>query len=371
MFFMGFGTMLMLAVSIAIGLMFLLAMYGEEEGPGIVNALFRFFFFRFPEWFRGMIKAILGERVLAGFDYTLNYVFNECNPLVQIFYMVILLGSYVIFVRDAYTNIPNDYAAGYHKFLGLGVFYVCLSSFAATSFMDPGIITARNALGLCNYYEYDEAIFSNPNAICETCQTRKPARSKHDSRCNVCVARFDHHCIWVNNTVGLRNHRYFLLFLLSNCLITAYGAFLGATVMLHKIDESNLMKATFIDMKTGERVSASWTVVVRYLFAQNGMLSVVLCLCTGMCPILFGFFGWHIFIAAQGTTTNERDKWKQVSYYLKKLKKEGKEVPDVRNVYDKGVLSNLREVLFPPDVDQFIANTMDKPGTKRRKDKRT
>jgi palmitoyltransferase len=285
--------------------------------------------------------------------------------------MVILFGSYVIFVRDAYTYIPNEYAAGYHKFIGLGVFYVCLSSFAATSFMDPGIITARNAPGLCNYYEYDEAIFANPNSVCETCQTRKPARSKHDSRCNVCVARFDHHCIWVNNTVGLRNHRFFLLFLLSNCLITMYGSFLGGTVMMHKIDESNLMKATFIDVKTGARVPASYTVVIRYLFVQNGLLSVVLCLCTGMCPILWGFFGWHMFIAAQGTTTNERDKWKQVDAYLNSLKKEGKEVPEVRNIYNKGVISNLIEVFFPPDVEQFISTTAEKSTMKRRKDKRT
>ena len=57
----------MLAVSIAIGLMFLLAMYGEEEGPGIVNALFRFFFFRFPECAFARLGVCVPSPVSIGF----------------------------------------------------------------------------------------------------------------------------------------------------------------------------------------------------------------------------------------------------------------------------------------------------------------
>ena len=237
-------------------------------------------------------------------------------------------------------------------------------------------------------YRYDEAIFSNPNAICETCQTRKPARSKHDRRCNVCVARFDHFCVWVNNAIGLRNHRYFLLFVLNNLLATAYPVFIIGSVLLHKIDESSLMRTTSFDLNTGQRVSASWTSVALSLFAQNGMLFAVFIECIVAGPILFVFFFWHVFIVARGTTTNERIKWKQAIANLNNLERgcklggslEGKDpgctdipvkIPDMRNIYNKGVLNNFREVLFPPDVDQFIENTMDTPNTERRKDKRS
>jgi hypothetical protein len=31
--------------------------------------------------------------------------------------------------------------------------------------------------------------------------------------CSKCVEKFDHHCIYINNCLGYRNHKYFLVFL--------------------------------------------------------------------------------------------------------------------------------------------------------------
>ena len=90
-------------------------------------------------------------------------------------------------------------------FFNFCCFMSMLSHFRA-SFSNPGVITPQikppgkeEKLGVKH---------------CRRCKHWKPARAHHCSECRTCVMRMDHHCPWVNNCVGIRNNKYFTLFLL-------------------------------------------------------------------------------------------------------------------------------------------------------------
>ncbi|KAM5154398.1 palmitoyltransferase ZDHHC19-like [Callospermophilus lateralis] len=53
---------------------------------------------------------------------------------------------------------------------------------------------------------------------CPTCYFHRLPRTFHCERCDICVEELDHHCRWVNNCVGHRNIRLYLLLLVSLCL---------------------------------------------------------------------------------------------------------------------------------------------------------
>lgn len=85
-------------------------------------------------------------------------------------------------------------------------------SFVGASCKDPGYLK--------NEYKLEEMLENfHPDDICPRCEVLTTPRSHHCSICDKCVERWDHHCPWINNCVGVRNHNYFMVLLISICLL--------------------------------------------------------------------------------------------------------------------------------------------------------
>ena len=65
--------------------------------------------------------------------------------------------------------------------------------------------------------------------FCKKCDRNwKPVRAHHCSECGKCIFKMDHHCPWVNNCVGAKNLKFFLLF----CFYTGMGSLYTVYLMM-------------------------------------------------------------------------------------------------------------------------------------------
>ncbi|KAJ6774917.1 ZINC FINGER DHHC DOMAIN CONTAINING PROTEIN [Salix purpurea] len=79
---------------------------------------------------------------------------------------------------------------------------------------------------------------------CKTCMIYRPPRCSHCSVCDNCVERFDHHCHWVGQCIGLRNYRYFFLFVSSSALLCVFIFAMSALNIKFVMDDrGTLLKA--------------------------------------------------------------------------------------------------------------------------------
>lgn len=192
-------------------------------------------------------------------------------------------------------------------FFLLVVFSVLL--YFAVSLMDPGFVLKDVAQASPEEAEQMIPDSSMPRLRrCGYCFLLQPMRARHCAPCGRCVRRFDHHCPWISNCVGERNHRVFVLYL-------------GVQLL-------TLLWATHVAL-SGFSPAASWERWFRLHVFLLGALSVV-----GVFSlVVLILLGCHLYLASVNCTTWEFMSRHRVSYL--------KNMSDEENPFDRGVLCNL------------------------------
>lgn len=133
-----------------------------------------------------------------------EFKLNNCYYLILV--LCFIMFQYLVYVYYYLANMGRitQICAGIFFHL---IFFMLLWSLVRTVISDPGQVPRYWG----NFMDDPE---SNKRRYCIICHLFKPERCHHCSNCQRCVLNMDHHCPWINNCVGFRNRKFFLLMLL-------------------------------------------------------------------------------------------------------------------------------------------------------------
>ncbi|VAI05147.1 unnamed protein product [Triticum turgidum subsp. durum] len=257
-----------------------------------------------------------------------QYCCDRPNPILQVFYVAIIGGTYFIIVQSSFKYIPGYYVSVLHR-------------------------------------------------IC------RPARAKHCRICDRCVARFDHHCGWMNNCIGEKNTRYFVAFLFWHFLLCLYGATILGFIVVGELKDKKVVYILTVYYGIDNSFSGLFPHIAQWLLAVHNT-QILLVVFLGIIALLLGgFCAYHVHLCLSNTTTNETFKWQDYIFWMKKenaakasaytlkasINAASSEVPKSppskwktffsrsktraeepvvkNNIYDVGWIRNLCEVMVP------------------------
>lgn len=139
-------------------------------------------------------------------------------------------------------------------------------------------------------------------AFCRRSGKLKPPRAHFDGVTGQLVLNMDHYCVWVFNSVGYGNYRYFILTVLQLWLASVFGFLETLPAYVAQRQESLALNATIVPGVS----SARQLVEVIEAFEEVESLWQLLMLCV-ICIMVIGHFaGWHMWhCVLNGRTTIE------------------------------------------------------------------
>ncbi|KAJ3351031.1 Palmitoyltransferase zdhhc17 [Kappamyces sp. JEL0680] len=155
-----------------------------------------------------LVLFLVQKYLIVGFLFAQDGSQLQASPLTNAICHATLFYVFVTW----YRIFPDTSYLFWQHFVFLVAFVTCVYNLYACTTKDPGYLNKssdKKALTIASLADSGKLTVRD---YCTTCAIRRPVRSKHCRVCDRCVAKFDHHCPWTNNCIGVQNHREFILF---------------------------------------------------------------------------------------------------------------------------------------------------------------
>ncbi|XP_043325701.1 palmitoyltransferase ZDHHC12 isoform X1 [Cervus elaphus] len=188
--------------------------------------------------------------------------------------------------------------------------------YLTVSLMDPGYV---NVLPQPQEEAKEEQTAMVPQAIplrrCGYCMVLQPLRARHCRECRRCVRRYDHHCPWMENCVGERNHPLFVAYLALQLVVLLWALYLAWS---------------------GLRFFQPWGLWLR----SSGLLFATFLLLSLFSLVAGLLLASHLYLVASNTTTWEFISSHRIAYLRQRP----------GNPFDRGLTRNLAHFFcgWPP-----------------------
>mmetsp|Transcript_25627 Transcript_25627/g.56514 ORF Transcript_25627/g.56514 Transcript_25627/m.56514 type:complete len:326 (-) Transcript_25627:162-1139(-) len=252
--------------------------------------------------------------VEPGFDAPTS-CFRDMLKYLPVFFVICnIAGLYTIYMVYHIMPMINSHSH-YHRAIVETVIFNVVTVFVFLNYIlcllvHPGAIPDQEPGDIDAYMDYRnlnllQSKRSGERRHCKWCGKFKPDRCHHCRVCRMCILKMDHHCPWIYNCVGFRNHKYFFLLLFYS-----------------------LLDCMFIVWTMSSSVKG----VTPYTpFISMFMLLFGVSLAGFLGALLACFFSFHVWLMAQALTTIE---------FCEKTVKNSTSSP-----FDHGIFENICDVL--------------------------
>lgn len=301
-----------------------------------------------------VLRRVIGDARAEKIEAMAKEVLCERpNPAMQLIYVALVMGGYWVYCVHVEPLILAGSVSASHAVAVPVAMLISIASWLAVCFSDPGVVNAHTLDAQLATYPHDNVLYKPKT--CPTLGVTCPARSKYCRVTQRRVAKFDHYCGWMGNSIGENNLRYFITFLAVHVVLTSYGSWLCASAISGEIGRRGLWAAEFepTHRTNGSlRLANDWSLLTKFVIYHFSP-AVTLALFLGILVVMLGaFLGYHLWLIHMGMTTNESFKWSDYERFLRRTAK-AEEQAALDNPFTE-LVKNVGPESFDADDDRDV-----------------